>query len=198
MAPLLHQVLPSIPEALSLGVNRALAKNPNQRYANCISFARAALDAVKATAPPPPVPSTVRSFAVAPATPLRSTVTRPSVTCPSCGLAMLVPATAIGKRVRCQSCRAQFRLSGTTAPTQPSAPRQAPETGKAQQGVVDTLEVWSEISPAATAQQKKRKSRRLAAWFRGVRLPNRLLLFGVGALLLVAALAVLLLTNLAK
>jgi serine/threonine protein kinase len=66
--PALHQLVPGIPEAVTQAVGRGLARDPDQRFSNCRSFARAVLEAL--TTPPfpgielyPPLPRQQRQFA---------------------------------------------------------------------------------------------------------------------------------------
>jgi len=93
----LHEVVPSVPEALSAAVQSALAKDPNQRFPDCAAFAQAVLKA--AGAAPAGAASEAAIFVV----------------CPACNKKSRVPAGAAGKRVKCGSCQTTFELPATAS-----------------------------------------------------------------------------------
>jgi tRNA A-37 threonylcarbamoyl transferase component Bud32 len=90
--PPLAAIRPDLPEALTAAVHRALAKDPNQRYPDCMSLSRA----------------------VAQATPAQVVAAGEAVrlTCPNCGRGLRVPEKARGRVARCPGCQKQYRVSG--------------------------------------------------------------------------------------
>jgi F-box protein 11 len=110
----LHELIAGVSPALGRAVARGLSREPDERFPDCASFARAVLEAVHvpATAAPQsaPVPAPPPGAAgnTAPLTP--GQVVR--LACPLCEEMLgLTPALA-GKRVRCPSCKAELLASG--------------------------------------------------------------------------------------
>jgi parallel beta-helix repeat protein len=143
LPPALGELVPGLPEAVSQAVARALAKEPDQRFPDCRSFARAVLGAVP-TPPAPalssftlPCPTTCTSLPVPPA---------PSgaegVACPLCQEMLGLAEAHRGKRVRCASCQAVLHVSAdltrVVAGNVPASPQNfdvavpAPATAQAQ------------------------------------------------------------------
>jgi WD40 repeat protein len=126
----LHE-LAAVSPALAAAVQRALAKEPDRRFADCASFAEAVLRGVTAIA----APETLRRQApgLAPAETAALVIA-----CPKCGKKLQVPTP--GKQVQCPFCRTTFRTAGPAAPaaetpsrtalqTKPSQPRTAVAPG---------------------------------------------------------------------
>jgi serine/threonine-protein kinase len=111
--------LAAVSPALAAAVQRALAKEPDKRFADCAAFAEAVLRGVTAVA----APETVRRQVPAPA-PAAATV--PVVGCPKCGKKLQVPTP--GKQVQCPFCRATFRTPGQAAPAAETPSKTALQT----------------------------------------------------------------------
>jgi serine/threonine protein kinase/WD40 repeat protein len=121
-----HLVCESVPKGVSDVVQKALAKDPSQRFPTCTAFAKAVVAAIVAS------PNQGRSPAAA-----RQTSRVPVVSCPACSKTHRLPPTAWGKRVKCPDCLNEFQ-----APNQPSTrtlrrPAEL-ETGKTPQAQIDT------------------------------------------------------------
>jgi tRNA A-37 threonylcarbamoyl transferase component Bud32 len=133
IAPI-HTVVASLPATLGEALQRGLAKNPRDRYADCASFARAVVAA--ATGPAAPAPPAPKSKAV--------------TACPGCGKKFTVVASALGKRVRCPQCGevVQTDLPPAFTPV-PATPRVPPPAG-----ALTLAETVSD--PGAAAPPRKR------------------------------------------
>jgi serine/threonine-protein kinase len=150
--PPLRQLVPALPEALSAAVQRALAKDPAQRFADCLAFARAVLRAVpKAPTASRPAPRPGAPGADAPG----------KVSCPHCGTSYTLPARAQGKRLRCPQCQQVFQPPRAT----PGAVRRPAvrETAREVQARLDTRPApaagWqeeAELPPDAAPRQPRR------------------------------------------
>jgi WD40 repeat protein len=97
-APRLEELVPKLPAAVAAAVRRAMAREPEERFADCAAFARAVLDGLGAAA----------SEALA---------------CPHCKKRLKLPSAAAGKQVQCPSCRKAFRVpaGGPSGPEGPTA-----------------------------------------------------------------------------
>lgn len=93
--PLLHEQCPSIPPLVSGVVMKGMAKNPDERYPDCRSFAHAFTAAVASgrKAVPPPLPQTHHA-----------------ITCPYCDTAHRVPTKIDVRAMRCAQCRQIFEI----------------------------------------------------------------------------------------
>jgi serine/threonine protein kinase len=100
----LHDVVPGASPALSAALLKAMAKDPNERYPNCLSFARAVLAAISS---PTSGPAQV------------------IITCPSCGRYLKAPAVRT-KRFRCSGCDGV--IEPLTGPLPPPVRRAVPTT----------------------------------------------------------------------
>lgn len=95
----LCDVVPSIPRALSDAVMQALAKNPDERFLDCRSFAQAALaGAAEATS----------ASGSAQAEP---TAKLPRLACPSCECEYELAEEWRGRQFRCSACQAEIEVS---------------------------------------------------------------------------------------
>jgi tetratricopeptide (TPR) repeat protein len=124
-APPLHRLAPSVPRELSSAVARALARDPGQRFAGCLEFARAVLHGLPAAEP------------MARRGGLEAGADDQRITCPKCGTTYAVPARALQKkRLRCKACGAVFPPAGPP----PAAERRAPSPATAPeiQGRIET------------------------------------------------------------
>lgn len=137
----LDAAVPGVPASLAAAVQRALAKDPGERFPDCSTFARAVLEAaggrpasepaVPAPAPPgPPLAPTT----VATAGDTREDVTAEpvpeTVQCPVCHKRYRLPPERRGKRVRCPACTTTFTPAvppeAAAAPPAAPAPASAP------------------------------------------------------------------------
>ncbi|WP_145266792.1 protein kinase domain-containing protein [Tautonia plasticadhaerens] len=98
--PPLHGARPDLPASTCEAVHRAMAKDPSDRFPTCSEFARV----VRASLGLVPPADSVRP-APAGRGPLK-------VSCPSCGRRLAAPSEAIGRKVRCPSCRHSYVLGG--------------------------------------------------------------------------------------
>jgi serine/threonine-protein kinase len=102
--PQLRALCPMLVEPLGAAVAKGLAKEPDQRYADCSSLAQAVL---AGAAMPSATTSVARSEA---------TTAVAVIACPHCGQKRALPAAARGRQVRCPSCRQSFQAPfGETA-----------------------------------------------------------------------------------
>jgi tRNA A-37 threonylcarbamoyl transferase component Bud32 len=126
-----HTVVASLPAALGEALQRGLAKNLRDRYADCTSFARAVVAGATAT-------PALKSKAVS--------------ACPACGKKFTVAASVLGKRVRCPQCgeAVQTELPPAATPV-PATPRVPPPAG-----ALTLPETLSD--PGAAAPPRKRKA----------------------------------------
>jgi serine/threonine-protein kinase len=131
--PLLHEMLPHIPEPVSRAVARALAKDPSARFRTCQEFAQAVTEGLRApasavctavgptvhepTPPPKPVPAPAPPAAapVVAESPPAPTPSGPrlenvALPCPLCQEMVTVTPADRGGRVRCVSCRAELSV----------------------------------------------------------------------------------------
>jgi formylglycine-generating enzyme required for sulfatase activity len=99
----LHEVAPSVPQAISDALQTALSKDPKQRFPNCAAFA---LNVLKAARAAPAAPATEAAIVVA---------------CPACTKKSRIPAGAAGKRVKCPSCQTAFEVPAGVATKAPVA-----------------------------------------------------------------------------
>jgi serine/threonine-protein kinase len=128
----LERALPGVPEGLASAVRKALAKEPGERYADCASFARAALAAFGAAA----VPQQARAAGTA-----------VTLVCPGCRKPFARPATA--ERLRCPSCGKARQVSSKRH-------RPAP-TGRADKPRAGTGTVAASGPPPVTRQGEARQ-----------------------------------------
>jgi serine/threonine protein kinase len=120
--PALHELQPTLSRSLALVVLKALAKEPQERYESCTTFARALL----ATFRRPPAAATLAGPALAP--PVRPARVR--IPCPSCRRSFELPPGSEGKRLRCPNCRQSFQAPtrGEPAETRQGLPAADLET----------------------------------------------------------------------
>jgi tRNA A-37 threonylcarbamoyl transferase component Bud32 len=98
--PLVHALVPTLPASLGEALHRGLAKNPRDRYTDCVSLARAVLAAAAGTVPQ-------KTFGVEAAV-LSVRTSKAVIACPACGKKFGLAAEAMGKRVRCPGCGKVF------------------------------------------------------------------------------------------
>lgn len=102
--PSVSDLVADVPGEIAAAVQRALAKDPNQRFSTCGQFAEAVLSAA-------PLVKVVR---VRPAGRFH---------CPSCGKRLRLPPDAAGKRARCPHCQGMVTApTPTPAVAEPAAP----------------------------------------------------------------------------
>jgi serine/threonine protein kinase len=89
----LRDVAPAVSPALASVVHKALAKQPDNRYSDCRSLARAVCWAVAESE-------------------VQKSPRLGNVTCPSCGQRLRVPVHASAKRYRCPACKKAFDVPG--------------------------------------------------------------------------------------
>jgi serine/threonine-protein kinase len=128
----LERALPGVPKGLAAAVRKALAKEPGERYADCASFARAALAAFGAAAVPQQAPAAGTAV---------------TLVCPGCRRPFASPATA--ERVRCPSCGKALQVSRNRHRPTPTGRAGKPGTG--------TGTVAASAPPPATMQGKARQ-----------------------------------------
>ncbi len=121
--PAPRQFVPGLPDATSAALLRGLAKEPERRFPDCRSLARAVLAPVPGGRSTTAVTAVPASQAPADAGPIR-------LTCPSCGKVYRAPAAAAGKKVKCPVCKVILATpaaepAAASAPTAES-PRGAP------------------------------------------------------------------------
>lgn len=119
-APVLCEKFPFVPKAVSAAIQRALTKDPQQRFTDCAAFARAVLNpaliadtgggSAKATSGPGAGPA----VATEPGS-LR-------VTCPACMKVFRVKPNLQGKKVRCPTCHAVSIVPAQLAPPATPSP----------------------------------------------------------------------------
>jgi serine/threonine-protein kinase len=104
-APSLKALVPSIPKQVASAIQRAMGKDPDERYPSCTAFAQDVLQAIAATRRTEgdrdakvPVPNAPRGVSTLEAVPGKQY-------CPGCGQAFTVLPTAGGKPMRCPRCR---------------------------------------------------------------------------------------------
>jgi serine/threonine protein kinase len=110
--PLLDATLPAVPKGVAAAVQRALHRDPRQRYPDCAAFARAVLAEAQAA---PLQPETVPSVQGERATPEETS----TASCPACRKTFNVRRSAQGKSVRCPSCKTVFRAPAWAIPLGP-------------------------------------------------------------------------------
>jgi tRNA A-37 threonylcarbamoyl transferase component Bud32 len=115
--PPIHTVVSGLPASLGEALQRGLAKNPRDRYADCASFARAVVAGAAGTV----AEGALGVEPVAPPAPKSKAVT----TCPACRKKFTLAAAALGKRVRCPQCGEAVQ----TEPPPALAPTVAPRDG---------------------------------------------------------------------
>jgi serine/threonine-protein kinase len=95
--PCLTEMIPAVPKPLSDAIRRGLAKEPGERFENCVSLAQEILAAARAQPATRPDSST----------PSKTSQGRPGrVPCPVCGSPMPVGREHLGGHVRCTRCQA--------------------------------------------------------------------------------------------
>lgn len=144
--PSLHDIVPTLPQGLCAIILRALSKDPDRRFVNCTTFAAAVLAATGQAAA-----SAAGGVAAPTASIAKPTGTEPppGVFCPSCGKAVLVPAEARGKRLRCRACQTVFRAGSVIQATADTAVS-AVQTPSTRGGEVETQAVKQNQPPAPT------------------------------------------------
>jgi tRNA A-37 threonylcarbamoyl transferase component Bud32 len=110
--PRLHEVATGVSPRVTDAVHRGLAIDPEQRFSDCTSLASALLGAEPAAAYQHRTAS-VEPMVESPASGLGAA--GPGPPCPACGRTSPLFERAVGKRVRCPSCQAVFRVPGTRA-----------------------------------------------------------------------------------
>lgn len=107
---------PSVPERLADVIHKALHCDPDKRFADCRTFAKEVLSAVKGR------PRRVDVTELAGATKTADTVAVPTkVICPHCGKRLALPATSAGKRIRCPACKESFPVPDSVGPAKDSS-----------------------------------------------------------------------------
>lgn len=109
--PSLLQSCPTLPAALAEAVQKALAKQPANRYTTCRALAKrivAALGDGRETEGPVAPERIVRGTRALDVPP------PPVVTCPGCGQRLRVPTRQPGQSLQCMACRAVFSHPGET------------------------------------------------------------------------------------
>jgi WD40 repeat protein/serine/threonine protein kinase len=144
--PPLASAVPGLPPGVIAAVEGALAKKPEDRFPNCVAFARAFVAGLNGEGAPTPSHAGQRT----PAAPSGSLSTK--VSCPTCGkkLKGLVP----GKRYQCPGCRASFAAPSSALPTAAVLPRDSADSG--------TRPVFHFDDPLPASPRRS-----LAAWFIG-------------------------------
>jgi formylglycine-generating enzyme required for sulfatase activity/tRNA A-37 threonylcarbamoyl transferase component Bud32 len=104
--PPVHALVPALPAALGEALQRGLARNPQERYADCVSLARAVLATLAG--------GTVPQGAVA-AEPGAVPTSKAVSVCPACRKKISLPVAALGKRVRCRGCGQEFQTKRPAA-----------------------------------------------------------------------------------
>ena len=119
--PPLGSIVPTVPGPLAAAVRKALAKDPNERFAGCAAFAQAVLEAAGGSA-------------------AATTAARAEkMACPRCRKAVLIPAEARGRRVRCPACGEIFQTQKKPGSATPARPTPVVgETGRSEAPRVDT------------------------------------------------------------
>jgi WD40 repeat protein/tRNA A-37 threonylcarbamoyl transferase component Bud32 len=171
--PSLMGILPTIPTRVAEAVQRAMAKDPKQRFARCTDFAEALVQGTVGSSEsagalkPDPYP---RAMPVAP--PPVST----KQFCVACGKAFLVPPVVQGGRVKCPSCGAVVEVTASATASIPGPSVKSSETGGSFQIKFDTdphrpkASAPAAVAPAQTYLRRPMPSRR----------PNRSRLIAVG------------------
>ena len=157
-APRMDAVRPGTSAALAEVVGRGLQREPQARYADCASFAKAAIAAAVEAGPPSRTATTVAVAARR----------RLGLICPICNTGLNVFADLQGKRLRCPSCATKLVVSedlkslvpvpgqdGTTTEMPGLQPAPTPVlnavgTGRAADG--GTLRFTAPISPESRAK----------------------------------------------
>ncbi|HLJ95029.1 MAG TPA: protein kinase [Gemmataceae bacterium] len=94
----LAKLVPSVPGSVSAAVQKALAREPSDRYSGCMAFAQAVLEGCA-------------KIALAPAaTPKAAPAAR--IACPHCQKVLTLSSALQGKRVRCPACGQSFQAPG--------------------------------------------------------------------------------------
>lgn len=145
-APPLTAVVPGVPPGLAAAVQRGLAKDPAQRFPNCVGFARAVFASLTFSTRPSKV-----------VVPAAGQAGKRQITCPGCNRAVAVPATAPGQTLRCPLCSQTFRVPDEATAAAPAAAAwwqdQVHDTGKTEQARVDTG-----VTPAPAAGVPRKRS----------------------------------------
>lgn len=101
-APDLCEVAPHVPAQVATAIHRALARNPEKRYATCTDFAAAILR-------PPPRRTPPSSRSPVPSADIEDQLPESSVLpCPSCQKRMRIPPGVGASRARCPYCAHEF------------------------------------------------------------------------------------------
>jgi serine/threonine-protein kinase len=139
----LHELAPGLPATLTQVVQKGLSREPKDRYANCVAFAKAALAACNA-APTTAQPAKKRSGAL-------------RAVCPACRKLFALPSDPAGKSVTCPGCGAGFTVAKRTS-TQPAA-----ETSRSSVPSAETVRTTGSNPLAKAMDTAKKVPRRV--WF---------------------------------
>ncbi|CAN5909838.1 hypothetical protein BH23PLA1_BH23PLA1_25950 [soil metagenome] len=99
--PLLHDLCDRVRPATSEVVRRALAKEPSDRFPDCLAFASAVLDSIGARSPASSPPTTI------PMAPPKVV----KFACPFCGAGLKIPGPVASRKVSCPRCERRSRIS---------------------------------------------------------------------------------------
>src|SRR5207237_691791 len=140
----LAELVRSVPETISAAVQKALSREPADRYANCSAFAHAVLGGMSKS----PAAPAGNSPKAAPTAKIR---------CPGCRKVLTLSPTSQGKRVRCAACGEVFQVPCDPKHSPAKAPSLLADTGPAEQARRETPVAKSQPSIPASAGGEQRE-----------------------------------------
>jgi serine/threonine-protein kinase len=141
--PPLAELVPNVSGTISAAVQKALSREPQDRYPNCTAFAHAVLEGTSAS-------QTARTSRTAAGGSPRVTPAA-RVSCPNCGKMLALAAASQGKRVRCPSCGESFQAPAELKTKADKDAATVSETNAAGQAALDTPAARSPPSTPAGA-----------------------------------------------
>ncbi len=143
-APLVHQIVPSLPKELSEVIAQGMAKNPRKRFHRCSDFAEAVLEHCRSS----------RTTTVA-AVPAQNSVSgaitsqgvNGQIPCPKCQRVLALEAKFAGRRGVCQYCRSRVAIAKDLASLTLIVPRPV-TTSPALAATSDTLPSGFQSQPS--------------------------------------------------
>jgi serine/threonine protein kinase len=109
-APLVHQIVPTLPRELSEVISQAMSKHPRRRFHNCTDFAEAVLEHCRSSRTVA-VNTTVAAPQSSPSGETVSHGQNGQIPCPKCGRVLALEPKFAGRRGVCQYCRSRVKIS---------------------------------------------------------------------------------------